>query len=82
MSDLAVIASSKAGMAYARIEQHYGRDPAAWLEEIDDVLAHNLRAAFIHTLAPEDEPEELDEHHLAIEQAKAGGRAIREALSG
>lgn len=67
-------------MAYARIERHYGRDPAASLEEVDDVLAHNLRAAFIHTLSPE-EPEP-DEHHLAIERARAGGRAIREALSG
>ena len=78
MSNLASFVSSEAGKAYARIEMHYGRDPAAPLEEVDDVLAHNLRAAFIHTLAPESEPE--DEHAAAIQRAKAGGAAIREAL--
>jgi hypothetical protein len=78
VSHLAAFASSDAGKAYARIEQHYGRDPAAPLDEIDDVLAHNLRAAFIHTLAPEPED---DDHAAAVERAKAGGRAIRKALN-
>ena len=78
MTALASFAASEAGKAYARIEMHYGRDPAASLEEVDDVLAHNLRAAFIHTLAPEPEPE--DEHAAAIQRAKVGGAAIREAL--
>lgn len=76
MSQLAAFASSDAGKAYARIEQYYGRDPAAPLESLDDVLAHNLRAAFIHTLAPEETDED------PIERAKAGGQAIREAMNG
>ena len=78
MNALARFAISPEGRAYARVEMHYGRDPAAPLEEVDDVLAHNLRAAFIHTLAP-DEPE--DEHAASVERAKAGGAAIREALN-
>jgi hypothetical protein len=62
--EIAAFASSEAGKAFARIEQHYGRDPAAALEPYDDVLAHNLRAAFILTLAetkPESEPLKLAE---------------------
>jgi N-acyl-D-aspartate/D-glutamate deacylase len=73
---LADFASSRAGKAFARIEQHYGRDPAASLE--DDVLAHNLRAAFLVTLA-EDKPEpEVD----PVEHTKQAGQRIREAMSG
>ena len=49
--EIAAFASSEAGKAFARIEQHFGRDPAASLEEVDDVLAHNLRAALLFTLA-------------------------------
>jgi len=71
---LADFASSEEGKTFARIEQHFGRDPAAFLE--DDVLAHNLRAAFLVTLSrdePEDDP---------VEHAKRGGQRIREAMNG
>ena len=65
MKDLAAFATSDAGKAFARIEQHYGRDPAASLEEVDDVLAHNLRAAFVLSLA-----EKEDEHRAAIDKLR------------
>jgi hypothetical protein len=71
--DLAAFASSDAGKAFARIEERFGRDPAAWLEPIDDVLAHNLRAAFVLTLN-ESEPE--DPHTAAIEKTRKAGEAI------
>ena len=73
MKALAAFASSDAGKAFARIEERWGRDPAASLESVDDVLAHNLRAAFILTLA--EEPE--DEHHALIEKTRKAGEAIR-----
>ena len=76
MRVLASFASSERGKAFARIEQHFGRDPAASLEEIDDVLAHNLRAAFILTMT-EDTPED---HEDEIEKTKAAGDRIREQL--
>ena len=77
MKELAAFASSEAGKAFARIEQHYGRDPAAALEEVDDVLAHNLRAAFLLTLAEDVEPESDPR-----EQARRGGEQIKAALDG
>lgn len=75
MRQLAAFASSAAGKTFARIEERFGRDPAASLEPIDDVLAHNLRAAFLLTLA--EESEEEDEHHKLIEQTRKAGAAIR-----
>ena len=78
MRGLASFASSASGQSFARIERHWGRDPAACLESLDDVLAHNLRAAFLMTLA-EDEPEE---HEDAVENTRAAGARIREAMSG
>ncbi len=75
MRALAAFASSESGKAFARIEQHYGRDPAAHLEAVDDVLAHNLRAAFIFTLAETDE--EIDEHRAVIEQTREAGEMLR-----
>jgi N-acyl-D-aspartate/D-glutamate deacylase len=65
---LAAFASSDAGKAFARIEERFGRDPAAALEPLDDVLAHNLRAAFVVTLA--DESEETDEHRAEIDRLR------------
>jgi len=70
---VASFASSEQGKAFARIEQHWGRDPAAALEELDDVLAHNLRAALLITMA-EDVPEE---HEDEVERTKAAGNRIR-----
>ena len=77
MRALAVFASSDAGKAFARIEERWGRDPAASLEPVDDVLAHNLRAAFITALA-EDIPESQDPGAAA----RLGGEKIKEAMSG
>ena len=76
MREVAAFASSDAGKAFARIEERWGRDPAASLEPIDDVLAHNLRAALIVAMA-EDEPESDDPG----EAARIGGEKIREILS-
>lgn len=75
MKVLADFASSEAGKAFARIEQHYGRDPAASLE--DDVLAHNLRAAFLVTLN-RDETE--SEHAALVEKTQRAGEAIRKRI--
>jgi N-acyl-D-aspartate/D-glutamate deacylase len=72
---LAAFASSEAGKTFARIEQHYGRDPAASLE--DDVLAHNLRAALLLTLNREDRPEPDP-----IAKTREAGAAIRRRMSG
>ena len=77
MKELAAFASSDAGKAFARIEQHWGRDPAASLD--DDVLAHNLRAALLFTLAEDEVPEE---HQDTIEAAKAAGEKIRALANG
>jgi len=79
VKELAAFASSDAGKTFARIEQHWGRDPAAALEEIDDVLAHNLRAAFLMTLAPDETP---DEHEDALGATKAAGQKIRALIDG
>jgi hypothetical protein len=78
VKELAAFASSDAGKTFARVERHWGRDPAAFVG--DDVLAHNLRAAFLITLLPEDaETVEADD---PVERAKRGGQAIRRAMSG
>ena len=76
MRELAAFASSDAGKAFARIEERWGRDPAASLEPIDDVLAHNLRAALIVAMA-EGEPESDDPG----DAARTGGEKVREILS-
>ena len=75
MREVAAFASSDAGKAFARIEERWGRDPAAALEAEDDVLAHNLRAALVMALA-EDMPESDDPG----EAARMGGEKVKEAL--
>ncbi len=75
---LADFASSVAGKVFARIERYWGRDPAASLESVDDVLAHNLRAALLLTLA-EDDAEPDDD---PVERARLGGEKIRRAMNG
>ena len=75
MREVAAFASSDAGKAFARIEERWGRDPAASLELVDDVLAHNLRAALIHELA-EDTPESDDPG----DAARIGGEKVRQAI--
>jgi hypothetical protein len=74
---LADFASSDAGKAFARIEERFGRDPAASLESLDDVLAHNLRAALVLTLAG-DKPEAEEDH---IERTRHAGDQIRKAMN-
>ena len=76
MREVAAFASSDAGKAFARIEERWGRDPAASLEDYDDVLAHNLRAALIVAMA-EDEPESDDPGAAA----RDGGEKVREIMS-
>ena len=76
MREIAAFASSDAGKAFARIEERWGRDPAASLEPVDDVLAHNLRAALIAALAG-DAPEPDDPG----EAARIGGEKVRETMS-
>jgi len=60
---LAAFASSDSGRYYAGLHRFWGTDPAAFLEEEDDLMAFNLRAALTRTLAseraPEPEPEVL-----------------------
>jgi hypothetical protein len=73
---LADFASSEAGKAFARVEQYFGRDPAASLG--DDVLAHNLRAAFVVTLHKDAEMTEDD----PVEHARRAGADIRRAMNG
>jgi hypothetical protein len=65
MREIAAFASSEDGKIFARIEERWGRDPAASLEPHDDVLAHNLRAALILALAEEDPEKDDPEHRLA-----------------
>ena len=77
MRGLASFASSEGGKAFARIERYWDRDPAAALEPLDDVLAHNLRAAFMVTLADE-EPEET--HAAMVEKTQKAGEAIRSRI--
>ena len=77
MREVAAFASSDAGKAFARIEERWGRDPAASLEVEDDVLAHNLRAALVMALA-EDVPEPDDPGAAA----RSGGAKVREAMNG
>jgi hypothetical protein len=74
--ELAAFASSDAGKTFARVEQHFGRDPAASIE--DDVLAYNLRAAFVLTLHRENEV--LDDDPGAL--ARAGGEKVKRAMNG
>jgi N-acyl-D-aspartate/D-glutamate deacylase len=76
MKVLADFASSDAGKTFARVEQHWGRDPAAFLE--DDVLAHNLRAAFVITLHREGEAVADDPGELA----RLGGEKVKRAMNG
>jgi hypothetical protein len=56
---LAAFAASDAGRYYAGLHRYWGTDPAAFLEQEDDLMAFNLRAALTRALAsePETEPE-------------------------
>jgi hypothetical protein len=54
---LAAFAASDFGRYYAGLHRYWGTDPAAFLEEEDDLMALNLRAALTRVLASEPEPE-------------------------
>jgi len=45
VSGLRDFVDSRAGKLYAQVCERWGTDPGAPLEEVDDVLAYNLRAA-------------------------------------
>lgn len=57
MRALAAFAASETGRYYAGLHRYWGTDPAAFLEEDDDLMAFNFRAALTRALASEDEPE-------------------------
>ena len=77
MKVLAAFASSEAGKTYGRVCEIWGVDPAASLEEIDDVLAANLRLALVVTMNESTEPE-VD----PITKARQAGADIRRRMGG
>ena len=77
MRVLASFASSGAGKTYGRVCEMWGVDPAAPLEEIDDVLAANLRLALVVTMNESTESD-IDR----IEKARRAGADIRRRMSG
>jgi len=74
---LAAFASSAAGKTYGRVCEMWGVDPAASLEEVDDVLAANLRLALAFSMN-ETEPEQAD----MVEKTRQAGMDIRRRMSG
>jgi hypothetical protein len=72
---LADFASSDAGKTYGRVCEMWGVDPAASLEEVDDVLAANLRLALAFSMN-ETEPEDM------VEKARQAGVDIRRRMGG
>ena len=79
MRGLASFASSDSGKAFARTERYWGRDPAATLEPLDDVLAYNLRAAFMVALG-ESEPKPESDHAAQVEKTRTAGEEIRSRI--
>ena len=76
MKVLADFASSGAGKTYGRVCEMWGIDPAAPLEEVDDVLAANLRLALAVSMndsEPETDP---------VAKARDAGADIRRRMSG
>jgi hypothetical protein len=70
---LAAFAASETGRYYARLHRAYGTDPAAFLEEEDDLMAFNFRAALTRTLASEAEPEPEDGPQMLRLATRADG---------
>lgn len=77
MRALASFASSGAGKTYGRICEMWGVDPAASLEEVDDVLAANLRLALAVSMN-DTEPEQSD----TVAQTRQAGADIRRRMGG
>jgi hypothetical protein len=74
---LADFASSDAGKTYGRVCEMWGVDPAASLEESDEVLAANLRLALAVSMN-KSEPESVD----MVEKARQAGANIRRRMGG
>jgi hypothetical protein len=74
---LADFARSDIGKTYGRVCEMWGVDPAASLEEVDDVLAANLRMALAFVMN-QSEPEEVD----MVEKARQAGTDIRRRMGG
>jgi len=74
---LASFASSAAGKSYGRVCEFWGIDPAASLEQVDDVLAANLRTALVVTMHEDSEPE-VDQ----VAKTREAGTAIRRRIGG
>ena len=77
MKVLAAFARSDAGKTYGRVCEMWGVDPAASLEEVDDVLAANLRLALAFSMN-KTEPDEVD----MAEKARQAGSDIRRRMGG
>lgn len=87
MRELAAFASSEEGRIYARTHQTWGTDPAAFLEQEDDVLAYNLRVALMLRLGQEStERPELDpqarSHRAGMQRSHQASQALKAALHG
>jgi hypothetical protein len=76
---LATFIDSSGGLMYAKVCERWGRDPAAWLEAEDDVLAHNLRLGLTLRLA-EDAAAESDEGVGEDQRHRRMVKAAREAV--
>lgn len=59
---------------------YYGRDVAEFVPEWDDVLAYNVRAAFMSILNKAAEPDEAAKHLAAVERTRRIG--VRSVLDG
>jgi hypothetical protein len=53
---LAAFAASDFGRYYAGLHRYWGTDPAAFLEQEDDLMAFNFRAVLARALEAEPEP--------------------------
>jgi len=74
---LADFARSDVGRTYGRVCEMWGVDPAASLEEVDDVLAANLRLALAFSMN-QTEPEQVD----MVEKTRQAGADIRRRMGG
>lgn len=83
MTALASFAMSQTGLMYARICDRWGLDPGAPLEEIDDVLAFNLRGALALAMREKTEDDGDPTGHRAFaEQARARTERARALIDG
>jgi hypothetical protein len=82
---LASFVSTPVGTLYGRVCEKWGRDPAAFLEPVDDVLAFDFRAALTLAMAAEDaedEPDEATKHHRLVTRAREASAELRSVTHG